>query len=153
MPIQHLPRLPYGRLVIRALDRPDRDELLAHMPNRIDAVLRHDTSAHIGWLIAGVSRAQGLSGSEHNRNQLCPLKRLNFGLLPRCITFKDPAGRFSRGAGSKRKSLTANILKIAWHRFKVWTLLECSSLLPAEQTHETDHDRHPARLVARPEGK
>ena len=90
MPIQHLPRLPYGRLVIRALNRPDRDELLAHMPNRIDAVLRHDTSAHIGWLIAGVSRAQGLSGSEHNGNQQCPQKRLNFGLLPRCITFKDP---------------------------------------------------------------
>jgi hypothetical protein len=42
MPIQHLPSLSYGRLVVGALNRLDRDELV-HMPNRIDAVLWHAT--------------------------------------------------------------------------------------------------------------
>jgi hypothetical protein len=52
MVIQHLLRLPYGRVVIRAFDGPDRDELLVHVANRINAVLWHDTFAHLEWLIA-----------------------------------------------------------------------------------------------------
>jgi hypothetical protein len=38
MAVQHLPRLPYGCVVIRALDRPDGDELLVYMPNRISLI-------------------------------------------------------------------------------------------------------------------
>ena len=90
MPTQHLSRLPYGRLVIRALNAPDRDELLVHMPNRIDAVLRHDTFGPLWMAYRRRKRCQGLSRSEHNGNKQCPLKRLNFDLLPRCITIKDP---------------------------------------------------------------
>jgi hypothetical protein len=43
---QHLLRLQYGCVVIRAFNRLDRNELFVHVPNRIDAVLWHDTSAH-----------------------------------------------------------------------------------------------------------
>ena len=52
MPLEHLLRLPYGFVVISAFNGPDGDELFVHMPNRINAVLRHDTLVHLGWLIA-----------------------------------------------------------------------------------------------------
>jgi hypothetical protein len=71
MPIQHLPHLPYGRLVIRALNGPDRDELPVRVPYRIDAVLWHDTFGLPCMAYCRRSHAKRLSTSEHNANGQC----------------------------------------------------------------------------------